>query len=292
MAAVGSRQPWLAALLSALAPGLGQFYAGRGRRGALFLLGGPFLDLSLLTLAVLAALSPASLWAPLLALLTVRVLVVIDAGVCARTAPARALPGPAVRTWIGTLGLLGWLAVTVWAAALVPFGMRAFKVAGGSMQEALLSGDCILANKLAYGLRDPRTGKVVRWRQDPVRGEIVVFRWPRDHTRPFVMRVVGLPGERIEIRGRTVWVNEKPLHEPYALRPEGQRPGRGDTWGPAVVPPNQFFVLGDNRDHSNDSRFWGFVEHDELIGRPTSVYWSIAPDTHAVRWDRIGQPVQ
>jgi signal peptidase I len=165
------------------------------------------------------------------------------------------------------------------------FAVQAFKIPSGSMKENLLIGDHLLVNKLVYSpsfgpLEDTLLGK------RPVeRGHVVVFKYPDDPTRDFIKRVVGLPGETIEIRNKQVYVNGKPLDEPYvhfieqplkpddpdyALRSDSGR----DDWGPRAVPEGQLLVLGDNRDNSRDSRFWGFLPRDQVKGRALLVYWS------------------
>jgi signal peptidase I len=169
------------------------------------------------------------------------------------------------------------------------FAVQAFKIPTGSMEPNLLIGDHLLVNKLVYSpssgpLEDRLLGK------RPIeRGHVVVFKFPEDPTRDFIKRVIGLPGETVEVRNKTVFIDGKPLQEPYAhfieqpLRPDDPEYGlRGeairDNRDPEVVPPGQLLVLGDNRDNSRDSRFWGFLPEDQVKGRALLVYWSYAAD--------------
>jgi len=182
------------------------------------------------------------------------------------------------------------------------FAVQAFKIPTGSMEPNLLIGDHLLVNKLLYSpsfgpLEDRLFGK------RPIeRGHVVVFKFPEDPTRDFIKRVIGLPGETIEIRNKTVFVDGKPLAESYAhfieqpLRPDDPEYGLRtesirDNWGPQVVPDGQLLVLGDNRDNSRDSRFWGFLPRDQVKGRALLVYWSYAATGEEYRreggWDRV-----
>jgi signal peptidase I len=165
------------------------------------------------------------------------------------------------------------------------FVVQAFKIPTGSMETNLLIGDHLLVNKVVYS---PSLGpfEAGMLPKRPIRrGDVVVFKFPEDPTRDFIKRVVGLPGEAVEIHDKTVLVDGKPLEEPYArfieaplrkddpeygLRVES---GRG-TWGPETVPEGKLFVLGDNRDNSRDSRYWGFLPIDQVKGRALLVYWS------------------
>jgi signal peptidase I len=165
------------------------------------------------------------------------------------------------------------------------FVVQAFKIPTGSMQPNLLIGDHLLVNKLVYSpsfgpLEDKLFGKRPVRRRD-----VVVFKFPEDPTRDFIKRVIGLPGETIEIRNKTVFVNGKPLDESYAhfidqpLRPGDPEYGLHaetlrDDYGPQVVPKDSLLVLGDNRDNSRDSRYWGFLPRDQVKGRALLVYWS------------------
>jgi signal peptidase I len=165
------------------------------------------------------------------------------------------------------------------------FVVQAFKIPTGSMETNLLIGDHLLVNKVIYS---PSVFPLEDWllAKKPVhRGHVVVFKFPEDPTRDFIKRVIGLPGETVEIRDKTVFINGQALVEPYAhfleaplrhddpeygLRSEGIR----DNYGPEVVPAGHLFVLGDNRDNSRDSRFWGFLPRDQVKGRALLVYWS------------------
>ena len=186
------------------------------------------------------------------------------------------------------------------------FAVQAFKIPTGSMEPNLLIGDHLLVNKLVYSpssgpLEDRLLGK------RPIeRGHVVVFKFPEDPTRDFIKRVIGLPGETIEVRNKTVFVDGRPLSEPYAhfieqpLRPEDPEYGLRtesirDNWGPQLVPPGQLLVLGDNRDNSRDSRFWGFLPRDQVKGRALLVYWSYAASSDEYRregwWDGLKDTV-
>jgi len=184
------------------------------------------------------------------------------------------------------------------ALVIRTFVVQAFKIPSGSMLPTLQIGDHILVNKFLY------------YFQPVQRGDIIVFKFPQDETRDFIKRVIGLPGETIEIRGKQVLVNGKPLDEPYAVYgdwPTG-RLGDRERLGPLVVPSGRLFMMGDNRDHSMDSRVWGFLDIEKVKGKAFIVYFSVRSDeipytsallsiyhvaTHPtlIRWGRIGSLV-
>lgn len=165
------------------------------------------------------------------------------------------------------------------------FVVQAFKIPTGSMETNLLIGDHLLVNKLVYSPSFAPLEQRLLAKKPIERGHVVVFKFPEDPARDFIKRVVGLPGETIEIRDKVVYVDGKPLSEPYVhfLEPPLSRSdpeyglhsdGLRDNWGPQRVPAGQLFVLGDNRDNSRDSRFWGFLPIDQVKGRALMVYWS------------------
>jgi signal peptidase I len=165
------------------------------------------------------------------------------------------------------------------------FALQAFKIPTGSMEPNLLIGDHLLVNKLVYSPSFGPLESALLGKRAIERGHVVVFKFPEDPTRDFIKRVIGLPGENVEIRNKQVFIDGKPIDEPYAhfidvpLRPDDPEYASGgdgirDRWGPQTVPAGQLLVLGANRDNSRDSRFWGFLPVDQVKGRALLVYWS------------------
>ncbi len=180
------------------------------------------------------------------------------------------------------------------------FAFQAFKIPSPSMEDNLLTGDHIIVNKFIYGPKDPVFSTLLPLR-DPVRGDVVVFRFPNDPHEDWVKRVVGLPGETVEVRGKKLFIDGKQLEEPYAVFDDTRTyPANGflpepyrsrDHFGPMVVPAGEFFVMGDNRDHSYDSRYWGSVRRSLIKGRAFMVYWSfdIPPPLGNSMRDRVDE---
>jgi signal peptidase I len=189
------------------------------------------------------------------------------------------------------------LVAIVLALFIRTFVVQAFKIPSGSMLNTLLIGDHIMVNKFIYGVRLPFSGSVLIPVTDPGHDDIVVFKFPEDPSKDFIKRVVGVEGDTIEIRDKRVFVNGKlkesdfAIHlDPYVQYSEQNR----DNLGPIKVPKNSVFVLGDNRDYSYDSRFWGFVDLEDLKGKAFMIYWSWNSENddsfiNYVRWDRIFQ---
>lgn len=202
------------------------------------------------------------------------------------------------------------------------FFVEAFKIPSGSMERTLLVGDFLLVNKLAYGAEVPLTHQHLPRLRAPRHGDIIVFEYPVDLTKTFVKRLVGLPNDTLEMRDGRLIRNGVTLDEPYVVHIEpdvdqsmeefrwqrnflvrtanasvGYHPSR-NNWGPLVVPPGDYFVLGDNRDNSLDSRYWGFVADSLLKGTPLMIYYSYQPDTASfawlsrIRWGRVGERVR
>jgi signal peptidase I len=161
------------------------------------------------------------------------------------------------------------------------------------MKQTLLVGDHIFVNKFIYGVKIPFVNKTLIPLTDPKRGDIVVFEFPEDPDKDFIKRVVGLPGDVVHIVNKKVYVNGKILDDahtiymdPHILPPRVQP---RDNFGPVSVPPDSLFVMGDNRDQSYDSRFWGFVNLEAVKGKAFIVYWSWNKEKFGVRWDRLGK---
>jgi signal peptidase I len=178
------------------------------------------------------------------------------------------------------------------------FAVQAFTIPSGSMMDTLLIGDYILVNKFLFGAEIPLTDTHLPGVRDPQRGDIVVFKYPYDEARDFIKRIIAVGGDTIQVRDNRVVLNGRPIEEPYV------RPGSltGPTSGqcsyqygcePVTVPPGSYFVMGDNRDNSQDSRYWGFVRREKIRGKAFVIYWSWnwEGERHwlPVRWWRLGQ---
>jgi signal peptidase I len=211
------------------------------------------------------------------------------------------------------------LAAIVFALFARTFLFQAFEVPSSSMEKNVLTGDRLLVNKFVLAPVVPALAALLPSRQVR-RGDIVVFRFPEDPNRDFLKRVIGLPGETVAIRDKRVFVDGRLLNEPYAFHaddrvwpddpsiPEDLR--RRDQLAPSLVPRNAYFVMGDNRDDSNDSRYWGIVPAGHIEGRALFVYWSLVPRgsdapsgaaavarlpldlLRRARWDRLFRPVR
>ena len=194
--------------------------------------------------------------------------------------------------------------ITALVLALVirTFVIQAFKIPSGSMLETLQIGDHILVNKLLLGtpVDLPFTSRELFHTPrftDPEHGDVVVFKFPQDPDRDFIKRVIGVPGDRIEIRNKVVYRNGEPLDEPYVVHKDPNVRPAGDprdNVAPFVVPEGKYFMMGDNRDYSLDSRFWGFVDRDMIRGKALILYWSWNAEADLlgkVRWSRIGRLV-
>ena len=224
----------------------------------------------------------------------------------------------------GKLSFLAhWAKIIIVSLALFvvirAFGVEAFKIASGSMEHTLFEGDFLLINKLVYGAGI--SGHKFPALHAPRRGDVIVFTYPVDPRLNYVKRIVGIPGDTLEMRGAVLIRNGRVVREDYIQHStddadqsdeefrwqtaylvggasiENYRPSR-NNWGPLVVPAHDYFVLGDNRDNSSDSRYWGFVADSLVRGQPIMVYYSYAPDTGdrldwltRLRWKRFGELV-
>ena len=195
------------------------------------------------------------------------------------------------------------LVTVILALFFTTFILQAYRIPTPSMEPTLLVGDHLLVNKFIFGGRGDWFERVLPYR--PIhRGDIIVFKFPFvDHTN-YVKRAIGLPGDRLRIVDQLVYINGKLLSEPYAYHPEGNSEPYGDNFPPApgrnayvpygmvqnewrsemfryirdgdlIVPPHKYFAMGDNRERSWDSRYWGFVDEDAIMGRPMFIYWSV-----------------
>jgi signal peptidase I len=178
------------------------------------------------------------------------------------------------------------------------FVVQAFKIPSGSMENTLLIGDYILVNKFIYGVKIPFTDMTVVPVKDPQRGDIIVFKYPGDPSKDYIKRVVGIGGDSIDIRDKKVYVNGDLQENEFAKFTDSRifsDPQKypdniiqRDNYGPQKVPEGELFVMGDNRDSSNDSRFWGFVPKSAVRGQAFIIYWSWDKNKKiGVRWNRL-----
>src|SRR6266550_933482 len=183
------------------------------------------------------------------------------------------------------------------------FVVQAFKIPTGSMEQNLLIGDHLLVNKFVFGPTRSPLERAVLPIAEIRRRDVIVFKFPKDPSRDFIKRVIGLPGDTVELRSKRVFINGKQLDEPYVyyledpppipqeMAPSGDLQGNGDPrvqYGPVTVPAGQYFMMGDNRDNSEDSRYWGFMPRENVKGRGLVIYWSYDPDAglSGPRWNR------
>jgi signal peptidase I len=187
--------------------------------------------------------------------------------------------------------------ITALVLALVirAYVIQAFKIPSGSMIPTLLIGDHILVNKFIYGTKIPFSDRRVLVFKKPERGDIIVFKYPENPKKDFIKRVMGTEGDVIEEKNKTVYLNGKAILEPYVQHSDSSirsgENGPRDNFGPLVVPENKVFVMGDNRDQSYDSRYWGFVDLSEIMGKALIIYWSWDPNDW-VRFNRIGRLIK
>ncbi|SNB45763.1 signal peptidase I [Geobacter sp. DSM 9736] len=179
------------------------------------------------------------------------------------------------------------------ALVIRTFVVQAFKIPSGSMEDTLAIGDHILVSKFIYGTEIPFTNKKVLKIRDPRRGDVIVFEYPEDPSKDFIKRVVGTPGDVVEGRNKQVFVNGKLYVNPHEVHKEKEvipkEMNPRDNFGPVTVPPDAYFVMGDNRDRSYDSRFWKFVTADKIKGLAFIKYWSWDKENFRVRFGSIGK---
>ena len=197
------------------------------------------------------------------------------------------------REYVEAIGMALLLALVIRT-----FIVQAFKIPSGSMIPTLQIGDHILVNKLSYGVRIPEDlfwlpiplgGRYLVEYRKPQHGDVVVFIYPEDRSKDFIKRVIGVAGDEVEVRAKKVYINGREIDDPHAHF-EGELGGlqARDDYGPKRVPENHIFVMGDNRDKSLDSRYWGYVDLKDVKGKAFLIYWSWDGSDRWVRWERLG----
>jgi signal peptidase I len=182
------------------------------------------------------------------------------------------------------------------------FVVQAFKIPTGSMENNLLIGDHLLVNKFVFGPSATALERMLLPIGTIHRGDVIVFKYPEEPDRDFIKRVIGLPGETLELKAKKIYINGMPLDEPYVHFLEPPSTGTDihevtsidvrERYGPVTVPPNQYFVMGDNRDNSQDSRYWGFLQRDYIKGKALLIYWSYEAEREDYETEGAGATIR
>lgn len=276
------RKWWVAGLLSLVEPGLGQIYNGQARKGIIIIL----LQLLLIPLLMLSLNSSyvlIYLGVMVFATLVYYIIVVRDAVKCARNIghEYQLKKYNKITIYIAIVVLLTIFSTSLKLLVRNNY-VQAFKIPAGSMEPTLLIGDHILVDRQMSA-------------RNPKRGDLIIFEYPEDPSKDFVKRVVAVDGDIVAIRDKELYINNSPVKESYSVHkeldiiPASQNPR--DNYGPVTVPTGSYFMMGDNRDRSYDSRFWGFVEKSKIKGTVRNIYWSWDRNKNEVRWNRIGTKV-
>lgn len=260
------RKPIIAALLSIITPGLGQVYNGQFKKGIIFFFTG-YLLIILLAMTELQY-HFYGMIAVVLSAICYRLFVIGDAIVVAIRTKEIILK-PYNKWYIYLFVAIVTIGISVTTDSYIKsevIGVKAYKMPAGSMSPTLLIGDHFIVNLKFYKTDRPK------------RGDIIVFKYPEDPTRKFIKRVIAVEGDIIEVRNKKIFINGKLLNEPYVQHTDDlilpAELGPRDNFGPYYVPENRLFVMGDNRDQSHDSRYWGFVDIEDVKGKALFIYWS------------------
>ncbi len=272
------RKPWLAGLLSLMADGLGHIYSGSAKRGIWILILVVFLLLPVV-LFIFSLPTPWSVGLGLLTALSIKFFIIFDSVRIAKNKKSEYLLKPFNKLWVYVCyACLFSLIVEYYPGKY--FIAQAFKIPTSSMSPALIVGDHIMSDKWTYRFHSPE------------RGDIVIFKFPKNEEKIFIKRIIGMPGETLEIKDQQVFINTRPLNQHYALL-SPEFPENTDSknldFGPVTISDKAYFVMGDNWDNSHDSRHWGFLDANKILGKATTIYWSWDSILLNTRWDRIGK---
>ena len=290
------RRPWLAGLFSFLVPGLGQVYNGELKKGIIFFA----VSYAILLCSSLGGLQLSFLGLIILILIALgwQIFIIVDAIRTAKEIPVIQLRK--YHKWY--IYLLIILVVSILDPALTILSIQSYSMSSGSMEPTLLAGDYVITNSSKYGIINPLTKQPIIFRGKPQRGDVVVFTYPPDPSKSYLKRVVGLPGDRLQIVDKRLYLNGQlsefpvprdnleasgPVYRDWQITSTPR-----DNFGPVQVPDDAYFVMGDNRDNSYDSRFWGFVPRANLRGQALYIYFSKEPQGSRIRWGRIGKTVE
>lgn len=281
-----SRSPWFAGILTFFVIGLGHLYSGQAKKGIILYFVGQGIILAIsLPLLYFYTTGPV-IFAVVLGGIVFLLYCIFDAVKLSK----QKIYGYALKgynrwyVYLGCLVLATFVIQPVVGSSIKVLLFQAYKIPAGSLKPTLLIGDHILAKKF------------LAVKKGINRGDMIIFLFPEDASKDFIKRVVATGGETIEIVNKKVFINGNLLKEPYVIYtdpkiiPKGSMPR--DNFGPVAVPDDAVFVMGDNRDNSYDSRFWGFVEKAAVKGKTHTIYWSWDKERFKVRWNRIGKKIE
>jgi len=279
------RKPWIAGLLTLVTRGLGHLYAGSPKRGLILFTIEQCLVIALGISTIIYTPDIYSLLVFVVIGIGFAIFCILDAVKIAKTKREQYELSKYNR-WYAYVGY--FVVMSLCVSSLISEGVKAnlvkaYKLPSGAMEDTLLIGDHVLVDQRKSA-------------REPHRGDIVIFEYPEDPTKDFIKRVVAIGGDTIEIRNKNLFINGAPVTEPYVVHKEANTipatENPRDNYGPKVVPAGSYFTMGDNRNRSYDSRFWGFVSKDKVKGAMRSIYWSWDREKGSVRWNRIGKKVQ
>ncbi len=298
------RRWWIAAFLSLALPGLGQVYNGQPKKGLLLFIFLVIWSFVALIIAIGIPLARFNL-IPLILILVFLLYILIEAIITARRLGSN-YQRKTYNKWYIYL-IVYAIASFVSELALTPLTksciIQAFRIPSGGMEDTLLVGDFIFANKFIYGSKIPFWDIRLPGLREPKPGDIIIFKYPEDPSRDFLKRCVAVGGQTVEIRNKKLYVDGKRFPDPPKVKYDSSRMSRGrilskkrervgDNYGPRKLKEGELFMLGDNRDNSQDSRFWGPLPMENVLGKAVIIYFSWDSAAKRIRWNRIDQRIQ
>lgn len=279
------RKPWLAVLLSVLVTGLGHIYVGKAKKGFFLYLG----QAAILLITIPLLIFKTSIYSYLFALFIGVGYLIFCAIDVLKTAREAKYSYVLLKYNKWYIYLACYIMANIIIQPIVSHyikenSVKAYKIPSGAMLPTIDIGDRILVNRFTYKINHPK------------RGDIVVFEYPVNPEIDYIKRLVAIAGDTVEIENKKLFINSIEQVEDYVIHGDSKtlssEYSARDNFGPITVPENSVFVMGDNRDNSHDSRFWGFVNTERIKGKVISLYWSWNKEDKKVRWDRIGKSIE
>ncbi|HEY6200886.1 MAG TPA: signal peptidase I [Candidatus Binatia bacterium] len=286
------RKPWIAFILGFLGPGAGQIYNGELNKGVWFLILWSAAGFASVLFFLKFPHAPLNIATPILFSSVLGIYILVDAVRTARQKRSTYKLQPFNRWYVYVIMIFVSSAVLSITSNVL---MRAGAIPSDSMMPTLQIGDKVLVNLTSYGVRDPVRRVCLALCGSPTRGDVIVFIFPEDRTKNLLKRVIAVGGDTVEIRNKKVYIDGQAVDDPHAFFDSEESAEKilvQDNYGAKKVPASHVFVLGDNRDKSYDSRFWGFVDVADVKGKAAVIYWSWDADARIIRLERIGKIIE